>query len=182
MPGSKFAFGFAVLVPPLVAATHADDALAVEEKLLPGESGQNVDSRRFGESGHPRRDLVQARDVVAVVLQDGGLDGETEGRSLRQEVEGIVADGRLEGTSRGEKAGQEILESPRIDHGARDRVRADIGGLLEKDDRRVRERRVRCRLQLAEPQGAGQPRRTAADDQEIDFHRLALWIAQGLSP
>ena len=70
------------------------------------------------------------------------------------------------------KSGIEILQRRRIEHGARQHVRAGLARLLEHGDG---ERLAALfLLELREPQRRRHPGGPAADDQDIDFEGLAL--------
>src|SRR5262249_37732800 len=62
--------------------------------------------------------------------------------------------------------GQEAVEGNRIDHGAGQYVRADLGALLDHDDASLGRK-------LLEVDRSSKPGGSRADDHTIEFHRLA---------
>ena len=65
--------------------------------------------------------------------------------------------------------GNERIKSHRIDDGAGQDMRPDLGSLFEDHDRNVLCRRIG---QLLEPDRRGEPARPASHDHDIDRHRL----------
>src|SRR5439155_9140102 len=59
----------ALLVDAHVACRHALERLAFEKQLRSGEAGKNLDTQRLCLLAEPPRDVAQADDVVAVVLE-----------------------------------------------------------------------------------------------------------------
>src|SRR4029079_5661276 len=60
----------------------------------------------------------------------------------------------------------QLVERDRIDHRARQDVRADLGTLFQHDD-------VEIGVELLQPDRSSQPRRASADDHDIEFHGFA---------
>ena len=68
-PGSNVAFVLAVLADAAVAGAHADDARAVHQHVLAGETGEEVDALGLDLLRQPAHEPVERDDVVAVVPQ-----------------------------------------------------------------------------------------------------------------
>ena len=95
--------------------------------------------KKFGSRTRPR-----APSIVEAVVGDRGLDRRV-----------LVA-----------PIGQQPVEPDRIDHRAGEDMGADLGALLDHDDRDVRR-------ELLEPDRGGKPRRPGADDDDVELHRFA---------
>ena len=66
----------------------------------------------------------------------------------------------------------QVVERPRIEHGARQHVRAGLARLLEHRDRQ--RLAAALLLQLCQPQRRRHARRAAADDEDVDFEGFTL--------
>ncbi len=122
--------------------------------------------------------FAERDDVIAVIAHQrrhqhvrqaqrtGGAENEEViGRHLRLErVIGLRA-----------PAGQQGIHAGRIDHGAGEDMRADLGALLQHDDRQIR-------IDLFQADRGGEPRRAGADDDDVELHAFALrqCVRQGL--
>ena len=85
-------------IPPdaAVARPHAQRATTGVEHLAAREPGENVDALLLGQPGQPSDELVQRDDVVAVILEWGRSERETDLPARGQEVNLVVVDRRLE--------------------------------------------------------------------------------------
>ena len=135
-PGSNVGLVLAVLADAAIAGAHADDTRAVDQHLLAGKAGEEVDAFRLDLLGQPPHEAVQRDDEVAVVAERRRDDREPDLRSLGQEIDDVVAlDGRRERRALGLKVGNELAERRRIEHRARQDVRASLARLLEHGNR-----------------------------------------------
>jgi hypothetical protein len=126
----------AVLVDPLVARAHADHAAILDESDGGGELGEDVDPHRLDLRRHPLDDLAERDDVVAVVLQRRRQDRQPQRPLLGQVEDVLTADLGLERRLL-PLLGEELTQRARVEHGAGERVAADLLPLLEHGDRRL---------------------------------------------
>src|SRR5690606_12058200 len=85
-------------------------------------------------------------------------------------MELVALDGRAERRTALAPIGEELRERPRLDHGARDDVRADGRALLDDRDRR---RGAGLPRELTEPAAGREARRSGADDNHVELERLS---------
>ena len=154
-----------------VAGPHADDPFSIHQELGAGKAREHVDAFGFDEVRQPFAQLLKRNDVVAVIPQRWRREGKRDLAGRREEVDAIVVHFRREGRAFRLEVGHELRERSRIEHSARQQMRSRLRGLLEDGDAE----RLACRLlQLCKPQRRRQPRRPAADDQDIDVERFSL--------
>jgi hypothetical protein len=84
----------------------------------------------------------------------------------RQQIEAIVAHLGLDRRVLAPPLREELVEADRIDDGAGQDVRADLGALLDHDHAEVGR-------ELLEPDRGGEPGGPGADDHHVELHRLA---------
>ncbi len=93
--------------------------------------------------------------------------GSLIGARLGEPVEAVVLDlGLQRAIGILAPVGDELVEPGRIDHRARENVRADLGTLLHHDD-------VEIGIDLLQPNGRRQAGRAGTDDHDIEFHGFA---------
>ena len=102
----------AAAVEPLVAGPHAGDPVAVEQHLRAGEAGEDIDARFLHEARQPLDEAVERDDVVAVVAQRRGRDGEPQRPLARQEVDPIFADGGVQRRAALAPVRDQLVEGP----------------------------------------------------------------------
>jgi hypothetical protein len=119
-----------------------------------------------------------------VVAKRRWCDRQRETALRREEPDRVAADGRLDRESLRLEPGEKLADAPGIEDRSRQRVRADLAPLVDEGDRQLerpfpfrRQARVVGREELPQADGGGEPGRTAADDQDIDFECFALGIA-----
>ena len=90
-PGSKLALGAPCLPTAAVAGAHADDARAVEQHLLAGEAGEEIDAGRLGlRSASQRPSWLSDTIDVAVIGERRRDDGSAQRAVLGQEVDAVA--------------------------------------------------------------------------------------------
>src|SRR5262249_55412143 len=84
----------------------------------------------------------------------------------RQPIEAVLADRGLDRAVLAAPVREQAIDRDRIDDGAGEDVRADLGALLHHHYADVGR-------DLLETDGGGEPRRPGADDHDVELHRLA---------
>ena len=150
----------AVLPAAAVAGADADHALAVEQHLLAGEAGEEVDAGGLGLLRHPASELVERHEGVAVVGQRRRNERGPERAVLGEEVHALAADHGEERRAKCPVVRQQLREGRQVEHGARQQVGAGLARLLEHRDR-WRPRRpaalASCDRRIAADSPAGPP-------------------------
>jgi hypothetical protein len=109
----------AVLVDPLVARAHADDAIALVEELRAREAGEQVDALRLSLARHPLDELVEADHVVAVVPEGRWDDRQRDLPPGREHVDVVLADRNGDRGALGLEVRDELAQRARVEDGAR---------------------------------------------------------------
>ena len=155
-----------------IARAHAGDAIAVVENLGRGEAGEDVDAFGFDQPAQPFHEAVQRNDVVAVVLERRGREGKGGLAAAGEEVDVIVVHQGAERRAALLEVGDQVAERARIEHRAREHVRAGLPRLLEhRDGERLA---AALLLQLCQPQCRRHPRRAAPDDENVYLEGFTL--------
>ena len=92
--------------------------------------------------------------------------GSLSAADLGHEIEAVVGDRGLDRGVLGAPFRQEPVEADRIDHRARENVRADLGALLDHHH-------AGLGRQLLETNGGREPRGPRTDDDDVELHRFA---------
>ena len=134
-------------------------------KLLDAEPGIDLDAQRFRLAGKPATHVAQADDEVAVVAHL--RRHRKPPRAPPGEVEQVVLGGRgVERSAPLPPVRDQLVQRARLDHGARQDVRADLRALLDQADRGVGRA-------LFQTDRGRKPGRAAADHHHVELHRLA---------
>ncbi|MGY4318979.1 hypothetical protein ACVWW1_008306 [Bradyrhizobium sp. JR3.5] len=169
------AAGVGILVAAVLGDAHvagrdaAHRALVVIEHLGGGEARIDLDAERFRLWCEPAADIAERADIVVMIVHQRRHDEvrNAEPALRRRPVEAVFLDLRLQRTVRVlAPVRDQFVERHRIDHRTRQDVRADLGALLHHDDRELG-------IELLQPDRGRQARRAGADDDDIEFHRLA---------
>ena len=166
--------GLAVLVEAELAGDDASDAVAVEDERGGGHAGEDLDAQGLGLLGHPPADVAHRDDVVAVVrhelrhrpVRDSHLRGPTK------QVEAVLGHRRRQRSALLPPVRDQGVETARVEHGAREDMGADLGALLEHDDRAIG-------VELLQPDCRGEAGGAGADDDNVVLHRLAFDVGHG---
>lgn len=159
-----------------VVGRHAlDRAVGAVEHLGRREAGVHLDAQFLGPLAQPLDELVEADNVVAVVVHLGrGRDGDRGRLGEEAHPVGAGRGGVLEARRVGlvEPVWDEVVDGRGLDGGARDDVRAQVASLLEHQDAEV----VVAGLigKLLEPDGGAEARGAATHDAHVHLVRLAL--------
>ncbi len=153
-----------------VAGRDADDfAVVAVKKFGRGEAGIDFDPERLGAAAHPARHRAERADELAVVAHQPRHQqiGQPHAARRPEQQEAI---GRDFGLQRPlgivAPVGQQPVEPDRIEDHAGEDMRADLRALLDHDHRH-------SGVELLEPDRRGQAGRAGADDDDVEFHRLA---------
>ncbi len=124
----------AVAVDAAVAGADADHAVAVGENLLPGKPREEIDAAPVHLLGQPADEPVERHDVVAVIAQRRRDDGKSQARRFGEEIDAIAL--HLGGERRPllAKVRNELAQRRRIEHRARQHVRARLPCFFEYRD------------------------------------------------
>ena len=154
-----------------VAGSNASDAppraIAFgQQQFRGGKPRIDLDPERLGLASQPATHIAERDDVVALVVHLRRRREAQRSRG-RQEEETILARRGEDRRAAIAPAGQQFIEGARLDHGARENVRADLAALLDDTD-------ARFGGKLLQPYGGGETRRPCADDHDIEIHCLSL--------
>ncbi len=114
-----------------ITGTHADDARAIHEDVLPGEAGEEVDACRLHLHRQPPHEQVERDDVVAVVLQRRRNDRQWDLARLREDVDVLVVDVGGQRRALFAKIRNQIAQSGWIENRAREDVRSRLACFLQ---------------------------------------------------
>ncbi len=92
VPRLKVGLWISLLIHPFVIGAHARDPVLVEQQLAAGKTGKDGDPSLFHLGRQPLNELVNGDNVVAMVAQGWGHDGELVLALLRQEVNRLFGD------------------------------------------------------------------------------------------
>ena len=147
----------------------AHRAVVVVEHFGRGKARIDFDAERLRLRRQPAADIAERADIaVMIVHQRRHREVRQPDRAGRRHpVEAVVLDLRLQRTI-GVLAPvrNQLVERDRIDHRARQDMRADLGTLLHHDD-------VEIGIELLQPDRRGQAGRPGADDHDVEFHGFA---------
>ena len=157
-----------VLADAHVAGGNAGDRVVLEQHFGGGKARIDFDAERFGLARQIAADVAERDDVVAVIGEKPRHRhvGQPQRAGRAEHIEAIVGDRGLDERVLAAPVRNERVEPDRIDHGARENMGADLGALLDHDDRRVGR-------DLLETDRSGEPGGSGADNDDIEFHRLA---------
>ena len=125
---------FAVPADAAIAGPNADNPISVHQQLAAGKPREHVYALGFDEARQPFAELLERDDVVAVILQRRRRDRKFDLAGRRQEVDAIFVNLRGKRRALGLEIGHELRERARIENGARQQMRARLGGFLEHGD------------------------------------------------
>lgn len=105
-----------------------DRALLVVKHFGGGEARIDFNAQRFGLGRQPAAHAAQARDVIAVVMHQGRKQkiGQTQTARRAQQIKPVIGDRRVEGRAVLFPVRQKFVQRNRIDHRARQNMRADF--------------------------------------------------------
>ena len=172
----------AVPVAALVAGAHADDDAVLDQQLVGGGLGQDVDARLLGLLGEEAAELRDRHHVVAVVAEVGRHRLQRQRLLLGQQVDGVL---RRPSTAPATRTRPCPGTAPASPTGACSRPTAGARrASCPSRSRRPAPRRaspVSCGLvleQLRQPDRAGEPGGPAADDRDADLDALVLGVGR----
>ena len=145
----------------------------VVQHLGTGKARVDLDPQGLGLLAEPAHHVAETHDVVAIVgqaIRQQGMGNLAAAALLEQEYL-VFPDGGVQRCAQGLPVGQEFFEGPRVHHRARQDVGPHFGALLDHADGDLAPGGGRL---LLEPDRRRQPRRAAADDHNIVFHRIAI--------
>ena len=158
-----------------ITRAHADDASAVDEQTAGRRLGEDRHAECLGLVAEPAAELRQGRDVVAVI-DHRRRSGNAQRSFLRQEQHRLAVHLAVEGQLVDALAPlEQPLQSARVDHRAREQVRAGSLPFLEHRNGHLAEplRQLGLLLdQLPQPDRGRKAGRPCADDQKADVDPL----------
>jgi hypothetical protein len=158
------------------AGGHAAHRAALVVQDLGGrEPGIDLDPEGLGLLAQPAHQVAEAADVVAVVPQ-AARDRPLRRRDRlrrREEQHLVLGHLGLEGRAPGLPVGEQLGQRARIEHRARQRVRAELRAFFDHAHPDVA---AALGGQLLQPDRRAQPRRPATDNQHVELHRIPLSV------
>ena len=166
------------------AEDAGDDALHpaggfVPDHMAGGHARIDLDAEGLRLFAQPARHIAQRRDVAALIVHDRRQQGHGQ-RSLThrpEDHEPVLGHRRLQRRASVLPVGEQFVEGLGVDHGAGQDMAADLGALFQHGDGDLLSVLFRP---LFQADGGGQAGGTAADDDDVIFHDLALDPGQGL--
>ena len=147
----------------------AHRAAVVVQHFGRGKARIDFDAERLRLRPQPAADIAERADIAVMVVHQRrhGEVRQPDRACRRGPVEAVVLDLGLQRTI-GVLAPirDQLVERDRIDHGARQDMRADLGTLLHHDDAEIG-------IELLQPDRRGEARRPGADDHDVEFHGFA---------
>ncbi|SAL76412.1 hypothetical protein AWB68_04978 [Caballeronia choica] len=137
-----------------------------------GKTRKDFDAERLCLLTEPARDVREADDIVAVILEVVGQEpvGHLLRAVLRQEQEAVLGHFDVERRAFFLPVGDQFIQAARVHDGARENVGADLGAFFQHAHADL-DAFFLCKL--LEPDGRRQSGGAAADDHDVVFHRLA---------
>ena len=157
-----------------VAGDNAFDlTIGAEDHVDDREARIDLDAEGFGLFGEPAGERAEAADIAAVIAHQRRHEDvrHADAAGLPQIIELILGDRGGERQALVAPIGNERVEAHRIDHRAREDMRADLRALLQHDDGELL---VGLGRKLLQPDRRGQPSGSGADDDDVELHALAL--------
>src|SRR5579871_3711452 len=170
-PRFEVAERLAARAAPLVAGADADDAAVAHEQLLGRGLREDHGAALLGQPGQPPPDARQRHDEVAAVAH-GRRRRDRDGPPGRQHVDRLARDRAVGRQVREGRVTEKVPQRPRDEHGARQQVRPGLTAFVEDGERRLAQRLCEVGAaveQLAQPDGARQSCRAAANDEHADL-------------
>ena len=167
--------GPAVLFNAHISDAHTFHAAGViEQGLGRRKPGEHVDSELFRLRAQNRHQLSERNDEVAMVghLRRGG---QAEPFAAGHEQEFVPRGGYTDPRRLLAPIGKQFIERPGFEHGARQGMGAQAGGLFQHADAQVR-------FELFQPDGGREARRSGAHNGDLVFHDIARAFVHQLSP
>ena len=168
MPGVKAGLVLRRLcaTPMSPVATPTTAPFSIEQHLGRRKARIDLDAERLGLGRQPAADVAERDDVIAVVVhqrrhQKFGKRNEPERPSQRKRSSVTAV---LNGLSPSSPSGQQPVDADRIDHGAGQDMRADLGALFQHDHGDLG-------IELLQADRRREPGRPGADDHHVEFHR-----------
>src|SRR5262249_23499597 len=124
----------------------------------------------------PAADIAEADDVVAVIAHQRRQQpvGNAELALLGEDEEAVVADRCIKRRPLFLPVGDELVQRDRVDHRAREDVGADLRAFLDETDATPA---PGFGGELLQPDRRREAGRTAADDDDVVFHHIALHVS-----
>ncbi|GJD68525.1 hypothetical protein MMMDOFMJ_1448 [Methylobacterium gnaphalii] len=166
-----------------IAGGDADDGTVLVVEHFGGREARiDLDAERLGLGTEIFGQVRERADEVAVVRHELG-----EEHVRQPQAAGSGEDHELVALNLGlQRAfrvlapfGQQYVEAGRVDHGARQDVRADLGALLDDDDVDLL---TLLGGDLFQPDRGGEAGRSCADDHDVEVHAFAFRQRHPLDP
>ena len=156
------------------AHVPGDDALhravVAVQHLGRREAREHVHAERLGLLAEPAAHVAQAHDVVALVVHLRRRRQAPRPR-LGEEQEPVLRSGRVERRPALLPVREQLVQRTRLDHRSGQDVRAHLGALLHQAHLQLA---AVLLGELAQPDRRREARRTAADDDDVEFHAFSF--------
>src|SRR4029079_11973374 len=169
--------GRAVASNPAITGTDAEDAFADEEDLHSREAREHIDPGLRAARGQPLREAVQRDDEVPVIAKRGRDDRQRDPAARAERVDAILRDVGLDWRACGAEIGNELAQRTRVEHGAREHVRAGLARLLQQGKRQWFA--AVGVLQVGETERGREAGRATTDDQDVNVQGLTFHVCRG---
>src|SRR5580700_2669956 len=170
--GSGFVVRFwvAVVIEPLISGAHADHAIFVPEQLLPGKSWKDLRAARLGLIAEPNAQLLQGRDVLAVIVQRWRRKRRGDLAAPGEEPQFVAGNRRLHGCAVAPRWKQ-LVKRARVHHRTRKPVVSNLAAFFNHEDL---ERATCLPRELTEPNCPGKTGRTGTHKNDVHFESVAF--------
>ena len=148
----------------------AHPAVVVVQHLGPGKPGIDLDPELLGLRRQPAAQIAEADDVVAAVVHLRRRR-QPERPAARQIQEPVLGGGRVERRAALAPVRDQFVERARLQHRARQDMRADFRALLDDADADLG---LGGGRELLQTDRRREPRRPGPDDDHVVFHPLAF--------
>jgi hypothetical protein len=152
-----------------------DRAIFIKQYFSTGKAGVDFNTQRFGLFAQPAADIAERNDVVALVMKATGQYAVRNfgGAGFGKDEETIFRDWRVKRCAVFLPVGQQFGQGAWVHDCTRENVGADFCPFLDQANRKFGS--FFC-SNLFQPDGRGQPGRTAANNDDVEFHGFAFHV------
>ena len=152
----------------------ANRTAVVIENLRSGKTREDVHAHVLGLLAEPAAEVAETDRMIAVVVRRGRHEERRDLHPIRvvgEIVDLVLGDRIVEWGPELSPIREQLVQGARLDDGARENVRADLGAFLDEAHRELLTGRLGDLHQSACRRQSG---RASADDDDVEFHGLSL--------